>query len=278
MKILEETSQVIEYSHTLEQKSTELEATTRELRAANERLKELDRLKDDFLATVSHELRTPLTSIRSFSEILYDNPSLDLEQKEKFLTIIVSESERLTRLINQILDLAKLEAGRMEWQMSDVDPKVVIDDALGVTRGLFTERDVQLRLNVSRCLPPIHADRDRLMQVMVNLLSNAVKFCKQAGGVVLISAEERDGGFYFSVADNGPGVEPAVRRKIFEKFQQASETLADRPQGSGLGLTISRQIVEFFGGRIWVESVPGRGAKFSFIVPVGQVALVGAAD
>ena len=166
----------------------------------------------------------------------------------------------------------------MEWQMSDVDPKVVIDDALGVTRGLFTERDVQLRLNVSRCLPPIHADRDRLMQVMVNLLSNAVKFCKQAGGVVLISAEERDGGFYFSVADNGPGVEPAVRRKIFEKFQQASETLADRPQGSGLGLTISRQIVEFFGGRIWVESVPGRGAKFSFIVPVGQVALVGAAD
>jgi signal transduction histidine kinase len=269
MTILEETSQVIEYSHRLEQKSQELEATTRELRAANERLKEVDRLKDDFLSTVSHELRTPLTSIRSFSEILFDNPSLDLEQREKFLTIIVKESERLTRLINQILDLAKMEAGRMEWQLTDIDPKALVDDALAVTSGLFTEQAAQLQVRVARRLRSINADRDRLMQVMVNLVSNAAKFCKQPGGVVVVTVEERDDNFYFSVADNGPGVAPGAR---------AGETLTDKPQGTGLGLTISRQIVEFFGGRIWVESVPGKGAKFSFTLPISQAIVAGAAQ
>jgi signal transduction histidine kinase len=278
MTILEETSQVIEYSHRLEQKSQELEATTRELRAANERLKEVDRLKDDFLSTVSHELRTPLTSIRSFSEILFDNPNLDKEQREKFLTIIVKESERLTRLINQILDLAKMEAGRMEWQLTDIDPKALVDDALAVTSGLFTEQAAQLQVRVARRLQSIHADRDRLMQVIVNLVSNAAKFCKQPGGVVVVTVEERDENFYFSVADNGPGVAPGARAAIFEKFQQASVTLTDKPQGTGLGLTISRQIVEFFGGRIWVESVPGKGAKFSFTLPIRQAIVVGAAQ
>jgi Na+/proline symporter/signal transduction histidine kinase len=278
MTILEETSQVIEYSHRLEQKSQELEATTRELRAANERLKEVDRLKDDFLSTVSHELRTPLTSIRSFSEILFDNPNLDEEQREKFLTIIVKESERLTRLINQILDLAKMEAGRMEWQLTDFDPKALVDDALAVTSGLFTEQAAQLQVRVARRLRSIHADRDRLMQVMVNLVSNAAKFCKQPGGVVVVTVEERDENFYFSVADNGPGVAPGARAAIFEKFQQASETLTDKPQGTGLGLTISRQIVEFFDGRIWVESVPGKGAKFSFTLPIRQAIVAGAAQ
>jgi signal transduction histidine kinase len=278
MTILEETSQVIEYSHRLEQKSKELEATTRELRAANERLKEVDRLKDDFLSTVSHELRTPLTSIRSFSEILFDNPSLDVEQREKFLTIIVKESERLTRLINQILDLAKMEAGRMEWQLTDIDPKALVDDALAVTSGLFTEQAAQLQVRVARRLRSINADRDRLMQVMVNLVSNAAKFCKQPGGVVVVTVEERDDNFYFSVADNGPGVAPGARAVIFEKFQQAGETLTDKPQGTGLGLTISRQIVEFFGGRIWVESVPGKGAKFSFTLPISQAIVAGAAQ
>jgi signal transduction histidine kinase len=278
MKILEETSQVIEYSHSLEQKSRELEATTAELRAANERLKELDRLKDDFLSTVSHELRTPLTSIRSFSEILFDNPDLDTEERSRFLTIIVKESERLTRLINQILDLAKMEAGRMEWELDDIDPRAVIEEALAVSSGLLAEKSIRLEVKLDSHLPRVHADRDRLMQVVVNLLSNAVKFCHQPDGLVVVAAETRDEGLYVSVADNGPGVAPDNRRLIFEKFQQANEALTDRPGGSGLGLAISRQIVEHFGGRIWVESVPGHGAKFAFTIPFDKALVAQSAE
>jgi Na+/proline symporter/signal transduction histidine kinase len=267
MKILDETSQVIEYSHGLEQKSRELQATTADLRAANERLQELDRLKDDFLSTVSHEFRTPLTSIRSFSEILGDHPELDQAQREKFLKIIVKESERLTRLINEILDLAKMDAGRMDWQMSDIDPRPVIEDALAATSGLFAERSIRLDVALADGLPAVHADRDRLMQVIVNLLSNAVKFCDRNLGHVIVAADSRQGRLHIRVIDNGPGVPPNDRQLIFEKFQESREKLADKPRGTGLGLAISRQIVKFFAGDIWVEDAPGHGAAFCFSIP-----------
>ena len=139
VQILDEASQLVVYSRQLEQKSRELEAATAELRAANERLKELDKMKDDFVATVSHEVRTPLTSIRSFSEILRDNPDLDPDQRQEFVSIIVQESERLSRLINDILDLAKMEAGTSEWHMADLAPKAVIEQALAATAGLFAK-------------------------------------------------------------------------------------------------------------------------------------------
>ncbi|MEE9210236.1 MAG: HAMP domain-containing sensor histidine kinase, partial [Kiloniellales bacterium] len=267
MKILDETSQVIEYSHRLEEKSRELEAASAELRAANERLQELDRLKDDFLSTVSHELRTPLTSIRSFSEILFDSPELELERREEFLSIIIKESERLTRLINQILDLAKMEAGRMEWEMADLDPKQVIEESLAVTSGLFKEDSVDLELALPATLPAVHADRDRLMQVIVNLLSNAVKFCDQRHGRVVVEARAGEQGVQVSVSDNGPGLRPEDRHLIFEKFQQAGEVLTQRPPGTGLGLPICRQIVEHFGGRIWLQSEPGQGTRVAFTLP-----------
>ncbi len=278
MKILDETSQVIEYSHRLEQKSQELQNTTQELRAANERLKELDKMKDDFISTVSHELRTPLTSIRSFSEILTDNPALDTTERERFLTIIVKETERLTRLINEILDLAKMEAGRMDWHMIDIDPRVVIDDALAATSSLLTSRSISLKLEADPWLPHVYADRDRLMQVIVNLIANSVKFCDDANGEVSILAGQLGGRFYLGVLDNGPGVPLDDRQIIFEKFQESSEPLANLPRGTGLGLAISRQIVEHFGGRIWVEDAPGRGAAFSFTLPVSRAAAVAAPD
>jgi signal transduction histidine kinase len=270
MKILDETSQVIEYSHRLEQKSRELEGTTAALRAANERLKELDRLKDDFISTVSHELRTPLTSIRSFSEILIDNPALDVAQRRRFLAIIVKESERLTRLINEILDLAKMGAGRMEWQVDDVDPRAVIEEALAATSGLFAERRINLKVEVEEKLSDVRVDRDRLMQVIVNLLSNAVKHCDRNAGVVRVVAESRGGRFYLAVIDNGSGVAARDRHRIFEKFQESSVAAAERPRGTGLGLAISRQIVEHFGGRIWVEDAIGGGAAFCFSLPFSR--------
>ena len=267
MQILDETSQVIEYSHQLEEKGRELEHATTELRVANARLQELDRLKDDFLSTVSHELRTPLTSIRSFTEILHDNPDLALGERERFLGIIAKESERLTRLINQTLDLAKMEAGRMEWQMERLNPKSVVEDAVAATGGLFEERDIRLIVQLPLRLPSVYADRDRLMQVLVNLLSNAADFCDETNGRVGVWGSVKQDQISIGVTDNGPGMPKSAQKKIFEKFQQAGSPRKGRSGGTGLGLTICRQIVEHFGGAISVESRPGEGAQFVFTLP-----------
>ncbi len=275
MAILDEASQVIEYSRRLEDKSRQLEATSRELRAANERLKDLDRLKDEFVSMVSHELRTPLTSIRSFSEILFDNPKIDEAQKREFLEIVISESERLTRLINDILDLAKMEADQLDWYMAETDARAVIDQALAATRSLLQrDRPIALESALPADLPRVHADPDRLTQVIVNLLSNAVKFCDPERGRVAIAARVDDGVLRIEVSDNGPGVAAADHERIFEKFQQAGNTLTDKPKGTGLGLPICRQIIEHFGGRIWIESTPGDGARFCFTVPLAEAAQV----
>ena len=278
MAILDEASQIREYSRRLEQKSRELEATTAELTEANERLKELDRLKDDFIATVSHELRTPLTSIRSFSEILRDAPGIDPEQRSQFLEIIVKESERLTRLINEILDLAKLEAGRMDWHVGELDPLTVVGEAVAATQGLVRENDIDLKVDTPDGLPPILADRDRLIQVLINLISNAVKHCDEADGEVDIDAQAETGWLRIAVTDNGAGVPPDSRELIFDKFRQVGSPLTGKPQGTGLGLAISRQIIQHFGGDIWLEHPPGRGARFCFTVPLARAGKALAAD
>jgi len=268
--ILDEASQVIAYSHRLEQQSQELEAATGELRAANARLLELDRLKDDFISTVTHELRTPLTSIRAFSEILNDNPELDPAQRARFVGIIVKESERLTRLINQVLDLAKLESGRAEWHTAALDLREVIEDAQASTSQLLQEHGVLLELDLPPQIPPVQADRDRLLQVLLNLISNAVKFCDRTAGRIDIRVQVLPEALQVDVQDNGGGIDPADQQIIFEKFRQTGDNLTEKPQGTGLGLPISRQIVEHFGGRLWVRSVRGQGATFSFTLPLEQ--------
>jgi Na+/proline symporter/signal transduction histidine kinase len=278
MNIIDEASQVLAYSRQLEQKSRELEAATNELRSANRRLQELDRLKDDFISTVTHELRTPLTSIRAFSEILNDNPRLDEGERAKFLGIIVKESERLTRLINQVLDLAKIESGAAEWHSSEIDMREVLEDSVGAVSQLFRERGIKLTLELPQKVPAILADRDRLMQVMLNLLSNAAKFCERAPGMVTVALAQQGGFLRVEVSDNGIGISPADQEFIFEKFRQAGDTLTDKPRGSGLGLYISRRIIEHFGGRMWVTSRPREGACFSFTLPLARgLALVEAA-
>ncbi|HSF48758.1 MAG TPA: sensor histidine kinase [Burkholderiales bacterium] len=271
MTMLDEASQVITYSHQLEQKKRELEVASAELKAANERLKELDKLKDDFVSTVSHELRTPLTSIRAFSEILIENPDLEMAERSRFLSIIVKESERLTRLINQVLDLAKIESGKTEWQLEDLNVRDVIEDSISATSQLFKEKHVELETRLPRVEAIIVADRDRLIQVVINLLSNAVKFCKEHTGKVEVSMEVDTDWLRVDVRDNGPGISKANQDAIFEKFRQVGDTLTGKPQGTGLGLPISRQIIDHFGGRLWVESEPGHGALFSFTLPLQEV-------
>jgi hypothetical protein len=268
MNILDEASQVLAYSRELEQKSRELEVATAELRSANQRLQDLDRLKDDFVSTVTHELRTPLTSIRAFSEILHDNPALDGMQREKFLGIIIKESERLTRLINQVLDLAKLESGAAEWNTDAIDLREVIDDAVSATSQLFRDRNVRVATRLPPAVPLVTADRDRLMQVMLNFLSNAVKFCRPHDGRVTVTLSEVPGALQVDVADNGIGISEENQQIIFEKFRQVGDTLTEKPQGTGLGLPICRHIIHHFGGRLWVMSTLGAGATFSFTLPL----------
>lgn len=268
LDILDEATQVRAHSHELEIKSQELEAASAELRAANERLRELDRMKDDFISTVTHELRTPLTSIRALSEMLHEDPRMELSDRRRFLGIIVHETERLTRLINQILEMAKLESGRAEWTTTEVDMGELIHESMESIGQLFRDKGVSLAAELPVSGPIVVADRDRLTQVMINLLSNAVKFVASEIGVVRVKLTSNAERVRVEVFDNGPGLTAEECSVIFEKFRQGGNTMTNKPQGTGLGLPISRQIVEYFGGNLWVESAPGAGATFIFTVPL----------
>ncbi len=265
MNILDETRQVIIYSR-------ELERTTAELKAANERLQELDRLKDEFISTVTHELRTPLTSVRSIAEILHDTEDLDPDQHRQFLGIIIKESERLTRLINQVLDFQKMESGRMEWQVQEVDIRDVVSEAVSRTDRLARDKRAAVRIHQPESpMPKIPGDFDRLIQVMLNLISNAVKFCDEDRGRIDITLSHDTEKVRVDVQDNGIGISPEDQERIFDKFHQIRNVNKTRPSGSGLGLSISRRIVEHHGGIIWVESEPGAGSTFSFELPTRKV-------
>lgn len=270
MEILDEASQVRAYSRALERQSRELEEATAELREANERLQELDRLKDDFVSTVTHELRTPLTSIRAFSEILIDNPDLDVEEQQRFLRPIVDETERLTRLINQVLDLARLEAGAADWRVETVDLRDVVTASTAATAQLFRDHGVLLDVDLPETLPAVAADSDRVVQVMLNLLGNAVKFADPEHGRVRIGVRVLDGEVQVDVDDNGPGIAEDDCEVLFDKFRQGGDTHRDRPPGTGLGLPISREIIDHLGGRLWAVRRPGPGATFSFTLPVAD--------
>nr|WP_242464641.1 ATP-binding protein [Halorhodospira abdelmalekii] len=268
MEILDATSRAIEYSRRLEQKSWQLEKATRELRDANERLKEVDQLKDEFVSMVSHELRTPLTSIRAFGEILLNNPEMDTGQRREFLEVVVRESERLTRLINQVLDLSKIESGSSEWQLEEVDLGRLAREAAEATQQLFTDRNTRLEVVIESEQTAVKGDPDRLMQLVINLLSNASKFTEPDYGEIELRVGDGHGDTVrLAVTDNGPGISAEDQQRIFDKFHQVSDLQAGKPKGSGLGLAICRLITDAHWGRIWVESEPGAGATFSCELP-----------
>ena len=266
MRILDEASQLRAYSHELEDKSRSLQRATDELRAANEQLKSLDRMKDDFMSSVTHELRTPLTSIRALSEMMADDLDMPAEQRQQFLSIINAETERLSRLVNQVLDMAKIESGLAQWNTTDVDLRELMLRAVQTTAEMFRERGAAVVLDLPESVPTLRADADRLTQVLLNLLSNAAKFLPPAGGRVDARLQVLESGLRVEIRDNGSGVAADQQALIFEKFRQGGDA-ANRPQGTGLGLPISRQIVEHFGGRMWLGSGPGPGACFAFELP-----------
>ncbi len=251
------------YSHAMEEK---VARRTAELEKVNARLVELDRLKSDFLSTVSHELRTPLTSIRSFSEILLRYDVDDVEKRRKFVSIIHDEAERLTRMINDLLDLSRIEAGRLEMSPLELALEPVFARAVDATQPLCAEKGISVFSSVEAGLPPVFADADRLHQVLTNLLANSVKFSPD-GGAIKLRGIVKDRYALISVEDAGPGIPPDRLEQIFERFHQVRDTQKSQPLGTGLGLTISREIVEKMGGNIWAESELGSGAIFYFTVP-----------
>mgnify|MGYP006277535251 CR=1 FL=1 len=268
-------AKLAEYNRTLEEKVKE---RTLELEQANEKLKELDQMKTNFLSTVSHELRTPLTSVMGFARILQKKfettlfpPLSQLEDKkiQKAMRqvmdnaqIIVDEGQRLTTLINDVLDLAKMEAGRTDWAMRELAIADIIDRAIAATTALFEHKPVVLRKELPESLPLFIGDRDRLIQVVINLISNAVKFTEQ--GSVTCKAEHVGDELIISIVDTGCGIKPEDQPLVFEKFKQVGDTLTDKPKGTGLGLPICKEIIEHHGGRLWLESTLGVGSIFYF--------------
>jgi signal transduction histidine kinase len=237
-----------------------------QVRALNRELESLDKLKDDFMSSVTHELRTPLTSIRAFAELMRDDPQMDAAQRQQFLGLVVDETERLSRLVNQVLDMAKIESGHGQWRNDEIDLRELIAHAVQTTSQLFSERGATVSVQQPDSVPTLRADRDRLLQVLINLLSNAAKFVPEGAGRISVTLRSDARAATIEVHDNGPGVPAAQQQLIFEKFRQGGSA-SQRPQGTGLGLPISRKIVEHFGGRMWLHSEPGQGATFGFELP-----------
>ena len=246
--------------------------------------KEVDRMKTDFISTVSHELRTPLTSVLGFAKLIQKKldesifPLIQTDDKKvnrnirqvtENIEIIVSEGMRLTKLINEVLDVAKIEAGKMQWNMNTLMITEVIDRAFSATSALFEQKGLTPIRETESDLPNIYGNKDRLIQVVINLISNAVKFTEQ--GNVTCRVKQTDKSIVVSVIDQGVGISEPDQPKVFERFKQVGDTLTDKPQGTGLGLPISKEIVEHHGGRIWVESELGKGSTFSFSLPIAIV-------
>lgn len=244
-----------------------LEKSRAELESANEKLKELDLMKSEFLNTVSHELRTPLTSIKAFAEILLDNVGEDVETQTEFLEIINKESDRLTRLINNLLDLSRIEAGRMKWETEQLDLHEVAETALMALRGSAEKKGLNVESELEEDLPT-SGDKDKLIQVITNLLGNAIKFTSE-GGTVKVTASRKDLlTARIEVKDSGVGIAPEFHESIFEKFSQVDSSETRDIKGSGLGLPIARSITEHHGGKLFVESVSGEGSTFIVELPL----------
>lgn len=246
-----------------------VEDRTHELALANERLKALDQLKSEFVSHVSHELRTPLTAIKGAVDLMLREVAGPLTEKQiHYLTRVRSNTQHLAGLINDLLDLAKIESGRVEVKSSRVSLSGLMHEVVEGLRPLAAEKVVTLEANIPGPSILVCADRDKINQVLMNLISNAIKFTPAQGRVTVSASSNGSENVQVSVCDTGPGVPPDEREKIFAKFYQIAELNGLNPKGTGLGLAISKALVELHGGKIWVESEEGHGSTFSFTLPV----------
>lgn len=265
-------AQIEEHSRLLEIKVDE---RTRELREINSRLTEYDHMKSEFLSNVSHELRSPLAAVSSAAKIINRYGDENPRTGKKFSSVIMDESARLGRLINDLLDLAKIEAGRVEWNHKRIDnPMVLVEHVVSTFRPLAEERDISLTLEAPNRLPTITLDSDRIIQVMTNLCSNALKFTSEKGAIHIAAGETIHRGQHvieISVSDNGPGIPTEEQEKVFDRFHQVKvKRDGNKPPGTGLGLAICREVVNHHGGEIWCEPIDPNGCRMVFSLPVDQ--------
>ena len=243
----------------------EIEDKSRQIEAAN-------RHKSEFLANMSHELRTPLNAIIGFSEVLQEKLFGDLNEKQaEYTDDILTSGRHLLSLINEILDLSKVEAGRMELELATFDLPLAIDNARTFVRERATKHGIALDVAVDDRLGDFLGDERKIKQILLNLLSNAVKFTPE-GGRIGIDARQTDGSVEISVSDTGVGIAAEDQPKVFEEFRQVGSDYAHKVEGTGLGLTLAKKFVELHGGKIWVESEPGKGSTFTFTLPITAAA------
>jgi signal transduction histidine kinase len=238
-------------------------------REAVERLKDLDQSKRRFLANMSHELRTPLTNVLGFSRLMLKGISGPLtEQQQNDLNIVYQDSQHLLGLINDLLDVSHIEAGLMELDFQEVDLPQLIHSVMATVSALVRDKDVELHQEIAPDIPTVQADMARIRQVLLRLLANAAKFTEE--GSITVRAWPTDGEVRVSVSDTGVGIQPEDRERIFERFEQGTLENGRRPDGAGLGLALSKEFVEMHGGKIWVDSEVGKGATFTFSLPLNQ--------
>ena len=252
--------------------NAKLASTNKELELRNREVERANRLKSEFLASMSHELRTPLNAIIGFSDLLAEQTAGALSPKQqRFVNHIQQGARHLLALINDILDLSKVEAGRMELNRENVSVPLVLADVLTSIRPAAAAKNIPVHSSIGPDVT-VFADRIRFKQILVNLLSNAVKFTPDSGKI-WVEAAERRGRLTISVSDTGLGIPIEEQEAIFDAFHQAGATTKGIKEGTGLGLAITKRLVEEHGGRIWVESEPGKGARLSFTLPAGRTSL-----
>lgn len=245
----------------------DLQRSNIELIRVNQRFKEIDQLKSEFLANMSHELRTPLNSVIGFSELILDGIDGEITPKQRrFLSNIHRSGKILLQLIDDILDMAKIEAGKIEFHPEEVSLDSVIQAVKEITFPLAEEGRLHFEIEVSEGSPKVIADKRRLEQILINLVTNAIKFTPE-GGSIKISVVEQEQVFQVSVSDTGIGMEEEDLGVIFEAFRQLESSLTKRYKGVGLGLAITKKLVQMHKGKIWVESKLGQGSKFTFTLP-----------
>jgi len=259
IKLVDETQQVVEYSHRLEEQSAELQATAEKLREANRRLQELDAQKDEFLSQVSHEVRTPMTSIRSFAELLLTPRDLSKAQLERFVGIIHEESLRLTRLLDEILEMNQLEHGDLQIGATPLDPNSIMERAVDTCRGLAKKNAAVLTIGERPSSTTVLGDADRLHQVLINLLTNAIKYNDKRHPEVRVDSRVAGQWYELDVSDNGPGIEDPGQ--VFEKFSRGDGN-SSKQGGTGLGLAISRRIIQKMNGDLDIVENKGEGTCF----------------
>ncbi len=267
MHILRESQQMIELNKELRRKSGELQKATEQLTQVNAQLKDMDEVKDEFLYTVTHELRTPLTSIRAMAELVHDNDDMEEEQRQEFLSGIIKETERLSHLITQVLNLERYESGRQQLNLTPVLLNTLISDSIRSVTGMALEKKITIEKQIPDSMFLIRCDADLIQQVMNNLLSNAIKFAAEKTGHVKVGLFSHEDELQIWVEDNGKGINRELHELIFDNFFQARNQTLKKPQGSGLGLAISKKIIEMHQGKIWVESEEGKGSRFIFTLP-----------